>query len=121
MARRKITKKQAEKVAIMREYLGHELGQEVSIPIDTEATHITCIKGTFQNVTGFYIMGEDATGDKMKFSEIHTVYTAALKDKDFSAFVATRAALKQASTSSKAPGKDEGAANGQETAQDGDK
>lgn len=119
MARRKITKKQAEKVAIMREYLGHELGQRDGILINTEATHVTRIRTVFQNVTGFYIIQDYTTGDKMKFSEIHTVYTAALRDKDFSAYVATRAALKQASTSSKAPGKGKSAANSQETNEEG--
>lgn len=96
MARRKITKKQAEKVAIMRAFLETEIGQAAGILIDTEATHISCIKGTFQNITGFYITGEGAQGDRMTHAEIHTIYTAAIKDVDFKAFITTQVALKRA-------------------------
>lgn len=121
--RKKITKAQGEKVVKLRAFLETKIGSVRGIAIETEATCITRIDVAFQNATGFYILGEGSVpgrkafsgGDRLSFSDIHYIYTAALKDKAFKKFVAAYDAKKGPSPSSSTPGTDEQALNGPKT------
>lgn len=88
MARkRKISKTQMGKVALIQAFLDTEIGKTAGILIDTDTTHVTQVKAAFQNAHGFYITAMGGGGDRMTFSEIHSIYTACAKDEDFKAYV----------------------------------
>ncbi|MCP5006879.1 MAG: hypothetical protein GY941_23475 [Planctomycetes bacterium] len=85
--KRKISTTQADKVRLMREFLDTEIGKTNGIMIDTNTTHVKCLKAVHQNAHGFFITAMAKGGDRLTFSEIHSVYTACLKDEDFKAYI----------------------------------
>jgi hypothetical protein len=118
LTRKKITKAQKAKVAKMAEYLKTETGATQGIKIETGVTtHLEFFTACFQNITGFYlIQGDGGAGDKLKISDIHYIYQAALKDKDFKAFVAGDTVKTGPQGSSKAPADGPPVLKGQNTA-----
>jgi hypothetical protein len=116
--RKKINAAQKAKVAKMVEYLKTETGAAQGIKIETGVTtHLEFFTACFQNITGFYLVqGDGGAGDKLKISDIHYIYQAALKDTDFKAFVTGGTVKTGAQDSSKTPTDGPPALEGQNTA-----